>query len=118
MDDVGASLKNKEIQKELCEIIFNRRHLKTMIIILVQNFTSMPLSIRKLFTNCVCFKPSKKEFEKLCEELFEFHKDKALDIIKFVFKDTHDYLMLNVDSQCMYKGFDQVMINNKDGEEN
>ena len=89
-----------------------------MIIILVQNFTSMPLSIRKLFTNVICFKPSKKEFEKLCEELFEFHKDKALDIIKFVFTEPHDYLMLNVDSQCMYKVFDQVIIHNKDNENN
>ena len=52
----------------------------------------------------------------MCDELFEFHKDKALDRIKFVFTDPHDYLMLNVDSQSMYKGFDQVMINNKDDE--
>ena len=116
LDDVGASLKNADIQKELCEIIFNRRHLKCMIIILVQNFTSMPLLIRKLFTNVIAFKPSKKEFEKLCEELFEFHKDKALDIIKFVYREPHDYLVLNVDSQKLYRFFDEVILHNKDEE--
>ena len=118
LDDVGASLKSSEIQKELCEIIFNRRHLKCMIIILVQNFTSMPLSIRKLFTNVVSFKPAKKEFEKLFEELFETKKEKAIEIMNYVFTKPHDYLMLNVDSQCMYKGFDQVIIHNNDNENN
>ena len=111
LDDVGASLKDSEIQKQLCEIIYNRRHLKVMIIILVQNFTSIPLSIRILFTNVICFKPSKKEFEKLFEELFETKKEKAVEIMKYVFTNPHDYLMLNVDSQCMYKMFDQVIIN-------
>ncbi len=33
LDDVGASLKNNEIQKVLRQIIFNRRHLKVHIII-------------------------------------------------------------------------------------
>ena len=85
-----------------------------MIIILVQNFTSMPLSIRKLFTNCVCFKPSKKEFEKLTEELFEMNKDKAIEIMKYVYRDPHDYLVLNVDTQRFYRFFDELILHNKD----
>ena len=76
LDDVGASLKNADIQKELCEIIFNRRHLKTMIIILVQNFTSMPLSIRKLFTYVICFKPSKKSSRNYAKSCLNFIKKK------------------------------------------
>ena len=38
MDDVGASLKNKDIEKQLKTIIYNRRHLKTKIIMLCQSF--------------------------------------------------------------------------------
>jgi len=98
----------------LSEIIFNRRHLKTMIIILVQNFTSMPLSIRKLFTNCVCFKPAKKEFEILTEELFEMSKDDAINIMKYVYRDPHDYLVFNVDTQRFYRFFDKLILHNKE----
>jgi hypothetical protein len=36
LDDVGASLKNIEIQKILKDIVYNRRHLKVHIVILLQ----------------------------------------------------------------------------------
>ena len=71
LDDVGASLKNNEIQKTLRKIIYNRRHLKVHIIMMVQSFVSVSKEIRKLFNNIFMFKPSKVEFENLFEELFE-----------------------------------------------
>ena len=109
MDDVGASLKNKDIEKQLKTIIYNRRHLKTKIIMLCQSFQSMPREIRKLINNIIMFKPSKVEFEKLFEELFETKKDIALELLKF-YEQKHDYLMLNVDSQRIYKNFDEIII--------
>ena len=109
MDDVGASLKNKDIEKQLKTIIYNRRHLKTKIIMLCQSFQSMPREIRKLINNIIMFKPSKVEFEKLFEELFETKKNIALELLKF-YEQKHDYLMLNVDSQRIYKNFDEIII--------
>ena len=109
MDDVGASLKNLDIQKKLKTIIYNRRHLKTKIIMLCQSFQSMPREIRKLISNITMFKPSKVEFEKLFEEMFETKKDVAFELLKF-YKQKHDYLMLNVDSQRIYKNFDEIII--------
>jgi hypothetical protein len=38
LDDIGASLKDKEIQKILKKIIYNRRHLKVKIVCLVQSY--------------------------------------------------------------------------------
>ena len=114
LDDVGASLKNNDIQQTMKKIIFNRRHLKCHIVMLLQNFTSCPLCIRKLYTNVFMFKPSKKEFEVLFEELFEQKKDYALEIMKYVYQKPHDWLMLNVDSQRMYKMFDEVIIRSPD----
>ena len=110
LDDVGASLKNNEIQKTLKRIIFNRRHLKVNIVCLLQSFISIPREIRKLISNCFLFKPSKVEFENFCLELFEKKKDEAIEIMNFVFDKPHVYLMLNVESQKMYKGFDQIII--------
>jgi len=110
LDDVGASLKNADIQQIMRRIIFNRRHLKVQILILLQNYVSCPLSVRKLFTNIFMFKPSKKEFEILFDENFEQKKDHALDIMKYVYKEPHDWLMLNVDTQRMFKKFDEIII--------
>jgi DNA replication protein DnaC len=111
LDDVGATLKNTSIQTILRKIIYNRRHLKVSIFILLQSFMSLPKEIRKLFNNIFMFKPSKVEFENLFDELFETKKELAVDIMNFVYKDPHDYLMLNVDTQKMYKDFDEIILN-------
>lgn len=110
LDDVGASLKNNDIQKMMRQIIFNRRHLKVHIIMLLQSFISCPKEIRKLFTNIFMFKPAKVEFEKLFEELFETEKDNAIEIMNVVYDKPHQYLMMNIDSQKLYKGFDEIII--------
>ena len=110
LDDIGASLKNKSIQLLLREIIYNRRHLKVQIVMLLQSFISIPKEIRGMMTNIFMFKPSKNSFEKLFEELFENAKSKMLDIMKIAFDEHHNYLMLNIDSQKMYKGFDEIIL--------
>lgn len=109
-DDIGSSLKNKEIQKRIRQIIYNRRHLKVHIFILLQSFLSIPKEIRKLFTNVIMFKPSKVEQQVLFDELIETKKDLALDVMKFVYDKPHQYLFLNVESQRMYKMFDEIII--------
>jgi hypothetical protein len=114
LDDIGASLKKKEIQFLLKKIIFNRRHLRCHIVCLVQSYISLPLEIRKLATNVIAFKPSKPEAENLFRELFETKHDMMREIIKYVYKNHGDYLFLNVDSQRMYKDFDEIVID--DGE--
>ena len=111
LDDVGASLKNTSIQVILRKIIYNRRHLKVSIFILLQSFMSLPKEIRKLFSNIFMFKPSKVEFENLFGELFETKKEMALDIMNFVYKNPHDYLMMNIESQKLYKDFDEIIFN-------
>ena len=111
LDDVGASLKNMDIQTLFKKIIFNRRHLKVQIIILLQSFMSCPKELRKLMTNIFIYKPSKVEFENLFDELFETKKDLANDIMKFVYDKPHQFLMMNIESQRLYKSFDEVIIN-------
>jgi nucleoside-triphosphatase THEP1 len=110
MDDVGAALKDSEIQKTLKQIIYNRRHLKVHIVMLLQSYKSCPIDFRKMMTNIFIFKPSKKEFETLFDELFEVHKHKVIDIMRLVYDKPHNYLMLNIESQRMYKGFDEIII--------
>jgi ATP:corrinoid adenosyltransferase len=115
LDDVGAALKNKDIQKTLKKIIFNRRHLKTKIVLMLQSFISCPREIRKLATNVFLFKPSKVEMEKFCEELFETKKERAVEIMTFAYQKPHQYIMLNVESQKMYRNFDEILVPEKMG---
>ena len=114
LDDVGASLKNKEIQKLLRKIIYNRRHLKCHIVMMVQSYISIPKEIRKLITNCILFKPAKVEMVNFTEELFERKKDKAIEIMNFAYKKKHDYIFLNVEGQKMYRCFDEIILHDND----
>jgi len=77
---------------------------------------SIPKEIRKLFNNVVMFKPPKTEFINLFEELFETKKEMALDVMNFTYKEPHDWLLLNVPSQRMFKSFDEIIIHNPDDE--
>ena len=113
MDDVGASLKNSEIQLILKTIIYNRRHLKVHIVMLCQSFQSIPKEIRKLITNCIMFKPSKVEFEKLFEELFETKREYALDLLN-LYKKRGDYLFLNVEFQRIFNDFNEIIFDNSE----
>ena len=110
LDDVGASLRNREIKNIMRKIIYNRRHLKVQIIILLQSFMSLEKEIRKLFNNVIMFKPSKVEFQNLFDELFETNKDVALDIMHLAYDEPHNYIMLNVDTQKIYKKYDEILI--------
>ena len=75
----------------------------------MQSYQSIPREIRKIINNIVIFKPSKIEFEILMQELISKKKDIALELLKF-YEQKHDYLMLNVDSQRIYKNFDEIII--------
>ena len=47
LDDVGAMLKRPEIQENFIKIIYNRRHIKCSIIMLLQSYISIPRESRK-----------------------------------------------------------------------
>ena len=115
IDDMTASLKaTKYIQETLKKLIYNRRHLKLNIIITAQSYCNIPLDIRKNIQNLVLFKPSKKEFELLFDELFESKKDIALNIMKIAYDTKHNFLFLNIPTQRLFKNFDEIIIKDTD----
>ena len=109
-DDMTAYLKNKETLKLLKELIFNRRHLHVSIYFLVQTWFSVEKSIRKLFSNIFCFKVSKNELEDIFQEVIEQKKELIPEISKIVFDKPYQYLFINTDSQRLFKGFDELLI--------
>jgi hypothetical protein len=109
-DDMTAYLKDNEIQKKLKEMVMNRRHLHLSLIFLCQTFKSVPLQVRKLFNNLIVFKCSVNEMKDIFDELVEGRKNEMLDIMKLVYDKPHQYLFINLDSQRMFKDFDELII--------
>jgi len=108
-DDMTASLKNHDVKKLLKELIFNRRHLRTTIIFLVQTWYSIEKDIRKLFSNIFCFRVAKQELSSIFDEVVESKAKYMNDIAKMVFDKPYKYLFINVNSQRLFDGFDELI---------
>jgi len=109
-DDCGAYLKNVETMRLFKELCMNKRHLHVSQFFLVQTWYSVVKDIRRLFDNIFVFKVSKNELENIFEEVVEIHKNKVLEVSKIVYDKPFEYLVINTESNRMYKGFDELMI--------
>ena len=118
LDDVTSALKNKEIQKMLRLLVYNRRHNKLSIYCLIQSYIAVPRELRKLFTNLISFKVGKVEFEILMSECFELQRDVALNLLQFAYQKPHDYLFLSIESQKMFQNFDEIIIHKPEDNDN
>lgn len=108
-DDMGAYLKNNDTRKLLKEIIMNRRHYHISIYFLVQTWYSIEKDVRKLFSNLFIFKCSRHEMLNITSEMIEQHNDKIGEIVKIVYDKPHNFLFINVDSQRMFKNWDEMI---------
>ena len=114
LDDVTASLKNNELQKMLKQTIYNRRHYRLSIMVLIQSYNAMPLDIRKTISHFVAYKPrNKKEFTAIFEELIFLDKDTADKLQRYVFDAPYSFMFCDVNTNSIYKKFDLIQI--KDG---
>jgi len=110
LDDVGASLKNKETKKLFKELIYNRRHLRTSVYFLCQTYLSVERDIRKLFSNLFIFRCSKKELELIANEQIEEDADCIQDISKYVYDAPHNFLFVNTNSGRLFKNWDEIRV--------
>ncbi len=108
-DDMGAYLKDNEIKKLLKSMIMNRRHKHVSIFFLTQTYYSIEKDMRRLFSNIFLFRVSKNELLNVFDELVESKKEYAGDIIKLVYDRPHKYLFINVSTQRMFSGFDELL---------
>ena len=86
IDDFGAALKDHDIQCQLKELIWNRRHPHVSIWILMQSYVSVPLQLRKAVTHLIVYKPRNKvEFHTIFEDLVQHTKETAENLMRFIF---------------------------------
>lgn len=111
IDDMTADLKRtKHIQETMKRIVYNRRHLKTNLIITAQSYMNIPLDVRKNITNLILFKPPKSELEAIFSELIESKKRMFEDIMKLTYDAKHNFLFVNIPSQRLFKNWDELVI--------
>jgi hypothetical protein len=111
-DDCTAYLKkNNKLITLLEDFVFNRRQYHCSIFFLVQSIKSVPAKIRPLFESLFIFRVSKETMTIIFDEfLEEFNKtDFIANICKFVFDEPHNFLFVNVDTQQMFKNWDEIL---------
>ena len=111
IDDMTVYLKDKENEKLLKDLIYNRRHYHLSIILCVQSYTATPLTLRKTISHGVLFKPkNKREFESVFEEVLFQPKHIIDEVSKHVYKKAHDFLYFDVNNGELYKNFNKLDI--------
>jgi energy-coupling factor transporter ATP-binding protein EcfA2 len=112
LDDITATLKNNDIQKQLIELATNRRHYKLSIILLVQFIRAIPRPVRFQATCLVFFKPSNQLDSKIVEEEYvNLPRDDYKDLTRFVWQDAHDFLFVDKQNETYYKNLQKIIFN-------
>jgi hypothetical protein len=115
LDDVTAQLKDKQNYHDLVELATNRRHYNLSIILLVQYLRSVPLPVRFQTTHITCFKiANEKDGEIIQEEYINLKKDEFNDLKRAVWKDKHDFLMIDKDTDTYYRNLQKINFHSND----
>lgn len=113
LDDCAAELKNKEIERILKYLVWNRRHLKLTIWIMSQSYIALPLSIRKALSHAVMFRPrNKKETQAIFDELLFLPKEQHELVVNHIFPEDDEYgfLFLDTNKGRLHKKFNYLKI--------
>ena len=105
-DDVTASLKDNEIEKELKRLNWNKRHNKLSFFFLSQSYFAVIKDVRKMFNYVIVFKVSPSELKVIMEENIQgnFDKKRLIEINKIVFDKKYNYLVIDSEGGRLFKG--------------
>ena len=108
-DDVQKYFKG-ENEKYLLHMINNRRHARLSLWFACQTYLQIPRQVRQGITDMFVFKINKTEMENIFTEQFEQHKERFIEILKFVFQKNHDFMYLNTNSQRIFSNWNELLI--------
>jgi hypothetical protein len=105
-DDVTASLKDNEIEKELKRLNWNKRHKKLSFFFLSQSYYAVVKDVRKMFNYVIVFKVSPSELKVIIDENLQgnYDKKKINEISNIVFDEKYNYLVIDSEAGRLYKG--------------
>lgn len=115
LDDFGNDYKNKACEKLLNRIIIRMRHLRCCVMILAQNIYQLPKKMREVASNLVTYNLGKAQMEKIFREFMNMKEAEFLEVMR-LYKDPHDYLLLNIRKQKLYYKMEAEIVLKQDGE--
>lgn len=96
IDDFGADLKTKPVEKMLQKLVIKMRHLKLGgIFVLCQNYFQMPKKLRELATNCILWNSNKSQNRKFFLEQMQTTEEQFDDLLKHT-PTIHNWFLLNL----------------------
>jgi hypothetical protein len=100
LDDVTAALR---------DLIYNRRHYRHSILLLVQSNNAAQLSIQKTLSHFLMYKPrNKKESTAIFEEWIAMERTEAKALMRYVFDRPHAFLLADTGTGELHKNFDRI----------
>ena len=114
LDDMGSFLKQNSTLQMLKEMMMNKRHLHLSLFFLVQTFYSTPKEIRKLFDNAFIYKVNAEEMSVIFKEIITLNKKYIPKLLSVVYNDKHTFLFVNIESQRLFRNFDEIIIGGND----
>ena len=112
LDDVSAELQDPGILKKMMRLFLNRRHLKLSIICIAHSLTgkgALPYTVRKNLSHLIAFKPS-SAVDVLNTDFLHLPKDKFAELMAYVYKNRHDHLMIELNTNMLYKNFNLLSL--------
>lgn len=107
IDDFGADLKLKPIERLLNLIALKNRHLRTTMMILCQNYYQMGKKIREITNNLVMFNTNRSMNEKMFREQFSGTDEQFRELLSLL-PNTHSYAILNLKYKRIYVDWNEI----------
>tara|TARA_R110000751_G_scaffold283108_1_gene386425 strand:- start:165 stop:929 length:765 start_codon:yes stop_codon:yes gene_type:complete len=121
MDDVVNDIsRSGSLEKKMCSLIMNRRHLcgeggSLSIMLSSQVYNKIPAPIRKNADKVIIYHTrNKKEIESLLDELICIPKDEFYQILNYCFDKVHNFMYIDINkppAHMFFKNFNQLEFN-------
>jgi len=104
-DCVNDIKKSTALQRTLCKILMNRRHLcgeggSCSVMLTTQVYNKIPAPVRKTASHVFLYHTrNKKELESIFDELILIPKEKYYEILKYTFDKKHNFLYIDIDKE-------------------
>ena len=116
LDDVSSQLRLKENEKQLTQLVKNRRHLNASIWIVTHKVTDAPPALRSNANLIFLFKPKTlKEIDAIQSEFMMMPKKEADELMKAAYKDRFDFMLIDTSLRSgsdfvFYRNYNKLII--------
>jgi len=106
IDDMADSLKQKDIEKKLNQMLIKARHLGCAFIFTLQSYYYFPKMLRKQLTNISIFKPKNaEEWNSIAKELLHMGKEDGQKVYDYIYSEPYSHLDIDTVENKYYKNF-------------